>query len=105
MSLTAVEKRRALNYAVNMAQFMFIPSEHLCTLIINDHPLTQNLNEQLRMHILEKQHLRLATSMVVKYCKDKLDAKNTWLLDQGDIKVVPKQFKLEENKRENKGEN
>ena len=100
MSLTEQEKRSALSYAFKGAQFMFIPSESLCLKIVNSHSLTENLNDQLRIHLLEKQYLRLSTNMIVQYCRDALDSKNTWLLDQGDIKVIPKSFELE-----NKGEN
>ncbi len=98
MSLTAEERRDALNYAQNGAQFMFVSTPELINKIINGDPNTLDINDDLKIFIIERKPIRIDKNMVIKYCKGKLNDKNAWLLDQGHIKVVPRQFELVEEK-------
>ena len=93
--LTEQEKQQALVYAKNDADFMFVPSSELCNMLINDSPQTQGINRIMTAILLERKPIRLDPNMVVKYCCGILDRKNTWLFDNGNIKVVPHQFKKE----------
>jgi len=94
--LTPEEKNQALVYAKNGADFMFVPSTNLCNTLATGSQETEGINNILVAILLTKQPIRLDTNTVVKYCKGTLDFKNTWLLDHGDIKVVPPQYKKPE---------
>ena len=94
MALTIQEKHRAREFAVKNANFMFIPTMELRKLIINSHPMTEDMNEDLRNFILEGKAIRLDPEMIIDYCDGKLSKKNTWLLDNGDIKVEPLKIDL-----------
>ena len=96
LGLTEEEKQRALTYASGGADFMFIPSSELCNLIIKGSPETVNINSVLISILLNRKPIRLDVATVIKYCKDKLDNKNTWLLNHGDIKIVPHKYKESE---------
>lgn len=93
MGLNIEEKKIALQYIVNGADFMLIPSVELCNLIVNNSPETMGINGVLKQIILSKKPIRLDPETVKKYCLGNLDRKNTWLFDQSHIKVVPSQFK------------
>jgi len=94
--LTSEEKELALTCASNGADFMFIPSPHLCNLLIVGSPSTIDVNKTLVAILLTRKPIRLDTSTVVKYCIGTLDHRNAWLLDNGDIEVVsPKHKKVE----------
>ena len=97
MSLTTLEKIRAKQYAVNGATFMFIPHSSLCEKIIQDDPRTVGINSDLKIYILQGP-IRLDPKMIIQYCDGTLSRNNTWLLDQGDIKVEPVKIKIEEKK-------
>lgn len=90
--LTEEEKINALLYLNNGAEFMLMPTKELCEKIINKVPETNGLNSSLLSFILEKKAIRLDNSMIKKYCTNKLDKKNKWLLDNSNIKVIPSQF-------------
>lgn len=94
MKLTEDEKITAKMYAVNKASFMFIPSSYLCDLIIKGHSKTIGINDSLKIFILQKKAIRLDPKMILDYCNGTLSEKNTWLLDQGDIKVEPNKIEL-----------
>ena len=49
---------------------------------------------------MQRKPLRMDSDMIIKYCMGTLDYNNSWVLDHGDIKVVPPQFeiKTKENK-------
>jgi len=110
--LTLEEKLQALLYAKRGADFMFIPSANLCAEAAMGSPETIGINKTLVAILLTKKPIRLDTRTVVKYCMGTLDRNNTWLLDHGDIKVVPPRFKMpeltkdmeENNLEENKDE-
>lgn len=94
--LTAKERELALTCASNGADFMFIPSPHLCNLLAIGSPETIDVNKTLVAILLTMKPIRLDSATIVKYCRGTLDQRNTWLLDNGDIKVVPPQLKKPE---------
>lgn len=91
--LTLEERKMALQYALNGADFMFEPSPELCTKIIQSCPESIGINRVMTTIILQKNPIRLDSEMVKSYCVGTLDKKNTWLFDNGNIRVVPSQFK------------
>ena len=102
MGLTEHEKNIALNYAFNGAEFMFIPSVMLREMVVRVTEETKDLNPSLIEFLLSGRAIRLDSKMIIEYCNGRLDTKNTWLLDRGDIKVVPPRFetKMKENDNE-----
>ena len=92
MGLLEEERRIALQYAVNGATFMFIPSGDLAQKVCNGSPEAEGIATVFRIMILKKEPIRLETDLIIQYCQGTLDRKNTWLLDHGDIKVIPKKF-------------
>ena len=103
--LTVEEREQALAYAHRGADFMFIPSSELCVMIAKGSPETVEINEVLTSILLTREPIRLDTNTVIKYCTNKLDTKNAWLLDHGDIKVVPHQYKKPELVKDDLEEN
>ena len=67
--LTQEEKGVALQYAFNGADFMFIPSSELCTMLITDIPQTHGINNVLTTLLLERKPTRLDPNMIIKYCQ------------------------------------
>ena len=96
MALTEEERKQAIEYALNGAQFQFLPSQLLANMVTKDSFKTEGVNVIFRIMIMRREPIRLKTSLIMKYCKYKLDKQNTWLLDQGDIKVIPKRFEIKE---------
>ena len=96
LGLTEKERNQALVYAQRGADFMFIPSSDLCMKIAKGSKETIEINHVLTSILLKREPIRLDTLTVMKYCTNRLDAKNTWLLDRGDIKVVPHKYKKPE---------
>jgi len=94
--LTVEERHIALTCASNGADFMFIPSPHLCNLLVVGSPETTGINSTLVAILLTRKPIRLGTATIVKYCRGILDKRNTWLLDNGDIKVVSPKHKKPE---------
>ena len=97
--LTPEEKQMAYQYAENGADFMFIPSSDLRNGIVQGCPGSVGINDVMTAIILDGKPIRLDSEMIKKYCKGTLDKKNTWLFDNGNIKVVPYQFKQPEKVR------
>ena len=91
--LTQEEKTMAFQYALNGADFMFEPSPELCTKIVNGTPEAVGINDVMTAIILQRKPIRLDSNMVIKYCKGTLDKNNSWLFENGNIKVVAQQFK------------
>ena len=94
--LTIEEKGLALTCASNGADFMFIPSPHLCNLLAIGSPATIDVNKTFVAILLTRKPIRLDTAIVIKYCQGTLDQRNTWLLDNGDIEVVSPKYKKPE---------
>lgn len=91
--LTIEEKKIALQYAVNGADFMFEPSSELCSKISQGCPESIGINDVMTAIILQRKSIRLDSNMIIKYCRGLLDKNNTWLFNNGNIKVVPSQLK------------
>lgn len=91
--LTREEKIIAHQYAINGADFMFEPTPELCNLIVKGSPEAMGINHVLTSIILQRRPIRLDSDMVLKYCEGTLDKNNTWLFDNGNIKVVPPRYK------------
>ena len=91
--LTSEEKRIALNAAFNGADLMYVPSVELCSSIIQGNLRAKGINDVMTAILLKREPIRLDSGMVVKYCRGTLDENNTWLFDNGDIKIVPPRYK------------
>ena len=91
--LTREEKTMALQYAINGADFMFEPTADLCNKIIQGAPQANGINDVMTAIILQRKPIRLDSEMVIKYCSGTLDINNTWLFENGDIRVVPPRHK------------
>jgi hypothetical protein len=94
MSLTAEEKKQAIAYAANDAQFFFLPTPELRTMMVKGHPMTTGIIDPLKGFLMDGKAVKLTPKMVLDYCTGRLDKKNTWLLDQGHIKVSPPKIEL-----------
>jgi len=94
--LTAEEKRVAYQYALNGADFMFEPTSELCNKIIQGCPESIGISRVIKAIILQRKPIRLDSRMVIKYCQGVLDKNNTWLFDNGNIRVVPARLKQPE---------
>lgn len=88
MGLTEQERGEVLRHASGGAVFMFIPSEQLSNMVLKGHPETDEINDSLRLFLIQRDAIRIDSNLIIKYCKNTLDRKNTWLLDRGDIKVI-----------------
>jgi hypothetical protein len=62
------------------------------------------MNDILKVVLMEKKPIRMESSTIVEYCLGTLDAQNSWVLDHGDIKVVPSRFETETKIKENEDE-
>ncbi len=108
--LTQEEKKIAWQCALNGADFMLEPTPELCNKIIKRLPEAIGINHILASIILQKKPIRLDSNMIFKYCKGTLDKNNTWLFNNGNIKVVPPRLKKtvklkqEDNKKDNQDE-
>ncbi len=91
--LTPEEKRIALNAAFNGADLMYIPSVELCSSIVQGNPKAKGINDVMTAILLKREPIRLDSRMIIQYCRGTLDENNTWLFDNGDIKIVPPRFK------------
>lgn len=101
--LNEKEKKMLLEFLKNGAEFMFIPSSFLCEMIAADREETIGINSQLKLYILEKKQIRLSEDIIQKYCIGTIDPKNKWVLDNGDIKVIPDRFELKKIKGDRNG--
>jgi hypothetical protein len=94
MPLTEEEKIVARKYALNKAEFMLVPTALLRNLILQNHPSTIGIIDPLKIFLLEGKPIHIEAKMVIQYCDGTLDDNNTWLFDQGNIKVVPEKISL-----------
>jgi hypothetical protein len=88
MPFTEEEKKIAKKYALNKAEFMLVPTSSLRNMILQNHPSTIGIIDQLKVFLLEGKPIRIEPHMVIQYCDGTLDYNNTWLFDQGNIKVI-----------------
>ena len=100
--LSIEEKKQALQWAANGATFMFIPEDRLVNMVVVDSLEARGISKAVKLAILSKDPIRMETTTIVEYCMGVLDRKNSWVLDHGDLKVVPARF--ETKKKENKDE-
>ena len=91
--LTPEEKRTALQHVVNGADFMFEPSPELCNKIVQGCPESIGINSTMTSILLQRKSIRLDPETVKKYCINTLDRNNTWLFNNGNIRVIPHQLK------------
>lgn len=89
MGLTEQERKKALEYAYNGADFMFSAPPELRQMIINDNPRTEKIEKNLKLFLLDGKAVALETDMVIRYCNHQLDENNTWLFDHGNIHIIP----------------
>lgn len=69
--------------------FKFIPSPYLRELILkNEHPNVVNLPFAYKYMFLNNEPAVIRSQMVIDYLEGTLDAKNKWLLDNGEITCV-----------------
>jgi hypothetical protein len=78
--------------------FIFVPSSSLCELVIKDeHPYIKCLPQLYKKAFMEKNAIAINPDIVIKYLDKKLDERNTFILDRGEIRVVEDGFKIKEN--------
>ena len=94
MSFTAEERQQALTYAINGAMFMFRATDAFATEIIGGGPASEGMPKMLQMMIMKREWINLDNETVIKYCNGTLDRKNTYALDNSDIKVIPEPIKI-----------
>ena len=99
--LNSEERIQALQWAKNGATFMFMPHQKLINMIVLDAPGTKDINKTLKYTLLQNKPIRMETKMIVDYCLGTLDSKNSWVLDHGDIKVIPPQFETKKKENDN----
>jgi uncharacterized protein YlaI len=97
--LTEDERRQAYTYATNGAEFMFIPSSHLKEMIARNDEIISGVAETFKIVMLSNNPIRIDNNMVISYCTKRLDTKNTFILDNGDIKVIPVSIKIDNFKK------
>ena len=89
MSFTEEEANQALTYAKNGAMFMFRPSEKLSNETIRGGPASTGMTEFMQQMIIKREWINIDSEMVIKYFTKSLDSRNSYLFDNGDIKVIP----------------
>lgn len=94
MSFTKEEAEQALTYAKNGAMFMYRASESLSNEFLHGTPACKGMAKFLQKMIMTREWINIDSDMVVKYCTNKLDMKNKYLFDNGDIKVIPEPIKI-----------
>jgi hypothetical protein len=97
--LTEKECRQAYAYANNGAEFMFIPSSHLKEMISRDDEIISKVAKAFKLAILSNRPIRLDREMIKKYCTMTLDEKNRFILDNGDIRVIPVSIRISDLKK------
>jgi hypothetical protein len=78
---------------------MFIPSAHLKEMIGRDDEIISKVAKAFKLAILSNSPIRLDKEMVKKYCKKTLDIRNKFILDNGDIKVIPVSIEISDLKK------
>jgi len=94
MAFTEQERQQAITYAINGAMFMFRATVKFATEITNGDPSSTGMPEWLQVMMMKREWVNLDNEMVIKYCQNRLDKKNTYALDNSDIKVIPEPIKI-----------
>ncbi len=90
--LSDKERLMVLEYISSGADIMFMPSSELGEMLSRGCPQAQGISSGILLSIISRSPIRLDAKMVIKYCKGGLDEKNKWLLDHGDLKIVPQRY-------------
>ena len=94
MSFTEDEARQAVTYAINGAMFMFRASADLSAEILIGGQASVGLPEFLKIMMIKREWINIDSEMVIKYCRNTIDARNKYIYDNGDIKVIPEPIKI-----------
>jgi len=79
---------------------MFIPSSQLLEIVSRDeHPAIKSMPNPFKYVLMQNKPIKIEGQMALDYYKGLLDKNNTFVLDHGDIKIIPTRFKIK------KGEN
>jgi hypothetical protein len=85
----------------NGAKFMFIPSSSLVEIVAKDeHPMVKGMPNPIKYVIMQNKPIRIEGSMALDYYLGTMDNKNCFVLDRGDIKIIPERFEVKK-KEEN----
>ena len=78
----------------NGATFMFVPYSNLVEMVVKaEHPLVKSMPYAAKYIIMQNRPIRIEGEMALNYYLGKMDIKNSFVLDRGDIKVIPERFK------------
>jgi len=76
--------------------FMFIASPYLCDQISKGtHPLLKDLPDPFKLGFLQQRAVSVSTKMVIDFLENKLDAKNNFILSNGEIRVIDNSAKVD----------
>jgi hypothetical protein len=92
MSFTEEEARTALTYARNGAMFMYRANEKLAAEVLKGGPSSTGMPKLMQGMIMTREWINIDSEMVIKYCLKTLDSKNSYVFDNGDIKVIPEPY-------------
>ncbi|MCD6436486.1 MAG: hypothetical protein J7L15_08945 [Clostridiales bacterium] len=80
-------------YIVKGAQFMFIPYTSLVEMVAkNQHPFVKALPAGHKLAIMNNSPIRIEATYALRYYEGKCDDRNNFILDRGDIKIIPHQL-------------
>lgn len=92
MSFTKDEATTALLYAHNGAMFMYRSDIYLSAKILSGDTTSDGMSDMVKEMLISRTWINIDSAMVIKYCLKNLDKKNTYIFDNGDIKVIPEPF-------------
>ncbi|HUS48937.1 MAG TPA: hypothetical protein VMZ91_02125 [Candidatus Paceibacterota bacterium] len=77
------------------AEFMFIPSPKLVEMVAkNEHMLVKKLPEVFKCVLLENKPIHIEGELALDYYDGVLDDDNSFILDNGDIKIIPTKINI-----------
>jgi hypothetical protein len=75
------------------AEYMFIPSGKLKTMVSQEeHPFIKSMPDSFKYVILTGSPICVDEEMVLEYYEGRLDYKNTFVFDHGDIRITPQRL-------------
>jgi len=87
------EASEVRSYMIKGAQFMFIPYPSLVEMVAKDeHPFIKKIPIGHKIALLRNLPIRIEAAYALKYYEGKCDDRNNFILDRGDIKIVPPQL-------------